>query len=60
MRSKSLAKTLLKSRDKLPKEIIDKLKLEVADIYNIKPNRVFDSFLETLLTVKSLRLVNFF
>lgn len=55
MRSKSLAQTLLKSRHKLPDKIICELKLEIAEIYNMKPNRVFDSFLETLVTIKSLK-----
>lgn len=55
MRSKSLAKTLLKLQEKLPDSVIYKLKLEIAEIYNMKPDRLFDSFLETLLTVKSLR-----
>ncbi|XP_025404832.1 exonuclease 3'-5' domain-containing protein 2 isoform X2 [Sipha flava] len=58
MRSKSLAQTLLKSRHKLPDKIIYELKLEIAEIYNIKPNRVFDSFLETLVTIKSLKYEN--
>lgn len=55
MRSKSLAKTLLKSRGKLPDFVVNKLKLEIAETYNVKPDRVFDTFLETLLTIKSLR-----
>lgn len=55
MRSKSLAKTLLKSQNKLSDEISNKLKLEIAEIYNINPGRVFDSFLETLLTIKNLK-----
>jgi len=55
MRSKSLAKTLLKSREKLPDSVIYKLKLEIAETYNMKPDRLFDYFLKTLLTVKSLR-----
>lgn len=55
MRSKSLAKTLLKCRHTLPDKVIDDLKLEIAEIYNMKPNRVFDSFLEMLLTIKSLK-----
>lgn len=55
MRSKSVAKTFLKYRDKLPDKVVNKLKLEIAEIYNIKPERVYDSFLETLLTVKNLR-----
>lgn len=55
MRSKSLAKTLLKSQDTLPDKVAYKLKLEIAETYNIKPERVFDSFLETLLTIKSLK-----
>lgn len=55
MRSKSLAKTLLKSPNKLPNKVADALKLEIAEIYNMKPDRVFDSFLETILTMKSLK-----
>lgn len=55
MRSKSLAKTLLKSRSKLPDEVAKKLRIEIAETYNMKPDRVFDSFLETLLTIKSLK-----
>lgn len=55
MRSKSLAKTLLKSRDKLPHKVANALKLEIAEIYNMKPDRVFDTFLEILLTIKSLK-----
>lgn len=55
MRSKSLAKTLLKSQNELPDKITYKLKLEIAQTYNIKPERVFDSFLETLLTIKCLK-----
>lgn len=55
MRSKSLAKTLLKSRNKLPEKIANNLKLEIAEVYNIKPDRVFDSFLESLTTIKSLK-----
>lgn len=55
MRSRGVAKTLLKFRNKLPEEILNKLKLEIAETYNIRPDRVFDSFLETLLTIKSLK-----
>ncbi|VVC27069.1 Ribonuclease H-like domain,3'-5' exonuclease domain [Cinara cedri] len=55
MRSKSLAKTLLKSQNKLPDEVYNKLKLEIAEIYNIRPDRVFDSYLEILLTIKNLK-----
>lgn len=55
MRSKNLAKTLLKSQSKLPDVIVNKLKLEIAEIYNMKPDRVFDTFLEALLTIKSLK-----
>lgn len=55
MRSKSLAKTLLKSRDKLPEKIAYKLKLEIAEIYNMKPDRVFNSFLESLMTISYLK-----
>lgn len=55
MKSKSLAKTLLKAREKLPDKIVNKLKLEIANTYNIKSECVYDSFLETLLIIKSLR-----
>lgn len=55
MRSKSLAKTLLKSQDTLPVKVSYKLKLEIAETYNIKPERIFNSFLENLLTIKSLK-----
>lgn len=55
MKSKSLAKTLLKSRHKLPDTMVHKLKLEIAEIYGMKPDRIFDTFLETLLSVKSLK-----
>jgi len=55
MRSKSLAKTLLKSRHSLPDEIANELRLEIAETYSMKPDRVFDTFLETLLTIKSLK-----
>lgn len=60
MRSKSLAKTLLKSREKLPNTVLYKLKLEIAETYNMKPDCLFDSFLESLLTIKSLRYLNIF
>jgi len=55
MRSKSLAKTLLKSSNKLPDKVINKLKLEISEIYNMKPDRVYNTFLETILTIKSLK-----
>jgi len=55
MRSKSLAKTLLKSRHSLPVKVENDLRQEIAETYDMKPNRVFDSFLETLLTIKSLK-----
>lgn len=55
MKSKGLAKTLLKSGDTLPVKVINELKLEIAETYNMKPDRVFDSFLENLLTIKSLK-----
>ncbi|KAE9544452.1 hypothetical protein AGLY_001631 [Aphis glycines] len=58
MRSKSLAKTLLKSRHSLPDKIANELRLEIAETYNMKPNRVFDTFLETLLTIKSIKYEN--
>jgi hypothetical protein len=57
MRSKSLAKTLLKSRHSIPDKIANELRLEIAETYNMKPNRVFDTFLESLLTIKSLKSV---
>lgn len=55
MKSKNLANSLLKSRKKLPDEIAYKLRLEIAKTYNMKPDRVFDSFLENLVTIKSLK-----
>lgn len=55
MRSKNVAKTLLKFRNKLSDEKLNKLKLEIAETYNIRPDRVFDSFLETILTIKNLK-----
>lgn len=55
MRSRSLAKTLLKSRDKLPDKVSNALKLEISKTYNMKPDRVFDTFLEALLNIKSLK-----
>lgn len=55
MKSKSLAKTLLKSQDTLPVKVSYKLKLEIAETYNMKPERIFNSFLENLLTIKSLK-----
>lgn len=55
MRSRSLAKTLLKSRDKLPDKVANALKLEIAETYNMKPDRIFDTFLEALLSIKSLK-----
>jgi len=55
IRSKNLAKILLKSQDKLSDNTIKKLKLEIAETYNIKPDRVFDIFLKSLLTIKYLK-----
>jgi len=55
MRSKSLAKTLLKSKHSLPDKVANELRQEIAETYNMKPSRVFDTFLETLLTIKSLK-----
>lgn len=55
MRSKSLAKTLLKSQHSLPDKKAIELRSEIAETYNMKPDRVFDTFLETLLTIKSLK-----
>lgn len=57
MRSRSLAKTLLKSRDKLPDKVVNALKLEIAKTYNMKPDRIFDTFLEALLSIKSLKYI---
>jgi len=59
IKSKNLAKTLLNCRDKLSDNTRNKLKLEIAKTYNIKPDRVFDTFLETLITIKYLKYENY-
>ncbi|XP_050533718.1 exonuclease 3'-5' domain-containing protein 2 [Daktulosphaira vitifoliae] len=55
MRSKHLAKTLLKSHSKIPENISKKLKQEVAEIYKIRADLLSDTFLGYLLNIKSLK-----
>ncbi|XP_050436824.1 exonuclease 3'-5' domain-containing protein 2-like isoform X2 [Adelges cooleyi] len=55
IRSKHLAKTLLKTGNKVPQHVAVKLKQEIADIYNIELVRLSDTFLEHLLNIKSLK-----